>query len=174
VSTIGGCGDWLPALLAALVQFIRRLWPIAQRQHLSINYPLCSRLPKRLVQIIRQAINALRYFRSFGVPVHRVMTDNGTGFRSFRYVKALRLLKFRHLRTKPYTPKTNGKAERFVQTSLRESAYARTYPTSDERKAELPRWLHQYNWHRPHGGIKHQTPVSRLRLTQNNLLRPHS
>jgi len=117
--------------------------------------------------------NALRYFRSLGVPVHRVMTDNGTGFRSFRYAKALRLLKIRHLRTKPYTPKTNGKAERFVQTSLREWAYARTYATSDERKDELPRWLHQYNWHRPHGGIKNQTPVSRLRLTQNNLLRLH-
>ena len=117
--------------------------------------------------------NALRYFRSLGVLVHRLMTDNGTGFRSFRYAKALRLLKIRHLRTKPYTPRTNGKAERFVQTSLREWAYARTYATSDERKDELPRWLHQYNWHRPHGGIKNQTPVSRLRLTQNNLLRLH-
>lgn len=118
--------------------------------------------------------NALRYFRDLGVPVHRVMTDNGTSFRSFRYAKALRLLKIKHLRTKPYTPRTNGKAERFVQTSLREWAYARTYLTSDQRKAELPIWLHQYNWHRPHGGIKHQTPISRLRLTQNNLLRLHS
>ena len=58
----------------------------------------------------------------------------------------------KHLRTKPYTPRTNGKAERFVQTSLREWAYARAYNTSDERAAELPQWLHRYNWHRPHGG----------------------
>jgi transposase InsO family protein len=68
--------------------------------------------------------NALRFFRAHGVKVYRVMTDNGTSFRSRRYPKALRLLKIKHLRTKPYTPKTNGKAERFVQTSLREWAYA--------------------------------------------------
>ena len=102
------------------------------------------------------------------------MTDNGSGFRSRRYAKALRWLKIKHLRTRPYTPKTNGKAERFVQTSLREWAYATAYETSDERAAELPFWLHRYNWHRPHGGIKSQTPISRLGLDQDNLLRLHS
>lgn len=60
----------------------------------------------------------------------------------------------KHIRTKPYTPKTNGKAERFIQTALREWAYAITYPTSDHRSAELPVWLHRYNWHRPHGSLK--------------------
>ena len=83
------------------------------------------------------------------------MTDNGSSFRSHRYAKALRRLKIKHLRTKPYTPKTNGKAERFVQTSLREWAYARAYSTSEQRAAELPIWLHRYNWHRPHGSIGH-------------------
>jgi transposase InsO family protein len=102
------------------------------------------------------------------------MTDNGSSFRSRRYAKALRLLKIKHLRTKPYTPKTNGKAERFVQTSLREWAYARAYNTSSERAAELPKWLHRYNWHRPHGSIGSKPPISRLGLTENNLLRLHS
>jgi transposase InsO family protein len=73
---------------------------------------------------LRFLFNALRYFRSLGVKVERVMTDNGSSFRSRRYAKALRRLRVKHLRTKPYTPKTNGKAERFVQTSLREWAYA--------------------------------------------------
>jgi transposase InsO family protein len=66
------------------------------------------------------------------------MTDNGTSFRSYRYAKALRMLKIKHIRTKPYTPKTNGKAERFVQTALREWAYARAYDTSDQRTDNLP------------------------------------
>jgi transposase InsO family protein len=122
---------------------------------------------------LRFLFNALRFFRSLGVGVQRVMTDNGSSFRSFRYAKALRRLGIRHLRTKPYTPKTNGKAERFVQTSLREWAYAQAYPTSIDRAQELPRWLHRYNWHRPHGGIGDKTPISRLALTGNNLLRLH-
>ncbi len=69
--------------------------------------------------------------------------------------------------------KTNGKAERFIQTSLREWAYAKSYPTSDHRAAALPTWLHRYNWHRPHGGINSATPISRLRLDQDNLLSLH-
>jgi transposase InsO family protein len=122
---------------------------------------------------LRFLFNALRFFRHLGVRVHGVMTDNGSSFRSRRYGKALRLLRIKHLRTRPYTPRTNGKAERFVQTSLREWAYARAYNTSDERAAELPVWLHQYNWHRPHGSLKSNPPISRLTLTQDNLLRLH-
>ena len=126
--------------------------------------------------------NALRFFRTPGVRVHRVMTDcpkgtprvNGTSFRSYRYAKALRMLKIKHIRTKPYTPKTNGKAERFVQTALREWAYARAYDTSDRRADNLPIWLHRYNWHRPHGSLKANTPIGRLALTEDNLLRLHS
>ena len=83
-------------------------------------------------------VRRLRFFRSLGVKVERIMTDNGSSSRSRRYAKALRRLKIKHLRTKPYTPKTNGKAERFVQTSLREWAYARAYDTSQQRAAELP------------------------------------
>ena len=122
---------------------------------------------------LRFLFNALRFFQSLGVKVQRVMTDNGVSFRSFRYAKALRRLRIKHLRTKPYTPRTNGKAERFVQTSLREWAYARAYNTSDERAAELPLWLHRYNWHRPHGAIGAKPPISRLTQPQHNLLRVH-
>ena len=123
---------------------------------------------------LRFLFNALRFFRGFGVKVERIMTDNGSSFRSHRYAKALRRLRIKHLRTKPYTPRTNGKAERFVQTSLREWAYARAYSTSQHRAAELPIWLHRYNWHRPHGGIGAKPPISRIALTKDNVLRLHN
>ena len=117
---------------------------------------------------------AVAYHASLGVKVERVMTDNGSAYRSKAFAKDCKRLGLRHLFTKPYTPKTNGKAKRFIQTSLREWAYARAYNTSDERTAELTRWLHRYNWHRPHGSIGSMPPISRLCLTGNNLLRLHS
>jgi transposase InsO family protein len=117
---------------------------------------------------------AVAYYNSLGVSVARVMTDNGSCFKSHDFRKACRDLGIRHIRTKPYTPKTNGKAERFIQTALTEWAYARAYPNSDARATELPIWLHRYNWHRPHGGIKYKTPISQLVLAQDNLLRLHS
>jgi transposase InsO family protein len=117
---------------------------------------------------------AVAYYASLGVAITRVMTDNGSCYKSHAFRAACKALGLRHIRTRPYTPKTNGKAERFIQTSLREWAYAQAYPTSEHRKAELPRWLHQYNWHRPHGSLQAQTPISRLGLDGNNLLRLHS
>jgi transposase InsO family protein len=116
---------------------------------------------------------AVAYYNSLGVRVERVMTDNGSCYKSFAFAKACRRLKIKHIRTKPYTPKTNGKAERFIQTALREWAYAKAYETSDQRAADLPTWMHRYNWHRPHGGIHYKPPISRLGLTGNNLLRLH-
>jgi len=118
--------------------------------------------------------DAVAYYASLGVKVQRVMTDNGSCYRSRAFAKACKRLGLKHLRTKPYTPRTNGKAERFIQTSLNEWAYARAYNNSDERAAELPRWIHRYNWHRPHGGIGSKPPITRLGLTGNNLLRLHS
>jgi transposase InsO family protein len=117
---------------------------------------------------------AIAYYASLGIKVERVMTDNGSCYKSFAFRRACKRLGLKHLRTKPYTPKTNGKAERFIQTSLREWAYARAYNTSVERAAELPRWLHRYNWHRPHGSIGSMPPISRLGLAGNNLLRLHT
>ncbi|MDP2780372.1 IS481 family transposase [Devosia sp.] len=117
---------------------------------------------------------AIGYYQGLGITVTRVMTDNGSCYRSGDFRDACIAQDLKHQRTRPYTPRTNGKAERFIQTALREWAYAIAYPTSDERAQHLPRWLHAYNWHRPHGSLKHKTPISRLALAENNLLRLHS
>ena len=117
---------------------------------------------------------AVAYYRSLGITVERVMTDNGSCYRSKLIRKTCEALGLRQVFTRPYTPKTNGKAERFIQTALREWAYAHAYDSSDRRAEELPRWLHRYNWHRPHGSLGHRSPISRLGLAEDNLLRLHS
>lgn len=114
------------------------------------------------------------HFLDRGVRIERVMTDNGAAYRSNDFKAACQHLGVRHLRTKPYTPRTNGKAERFIQTCLREWAYAAPYPTSSERTTALAHWLHHYNWHRPHSALQSLPPISRLRLEGNNLLKLHS
>jgi transposase InsO family protein len=117
---------------------------------------------------------AVAYYKRLGITVARVMTDNGSCYRAADFRNACRDLRLKHIRTKPYTPKTNGKAERFIQTALREWAYAMAYTHSDRRAAELPYWLHRYNWHRPHASLKARTPISRLGLAEDNLLRLHT
>jgi transposase InsO family protein len=117
---------------------------------------------------------AIAYYQRLGVTVQRVMTDNGSCYISKAFRKVCKRLGLKHIYTRPYTPKTNGKAERFIQTALREWAYAHAYPTSDQRAGQLPVWLHRYNWHRPHGSLQSKIPISRLGLTQDNLLRLHS
>jgi len=117
---------------------------------------------------------AVAYYNSLGVSVARVMTDNGSCYKSHAFRNACQALGLKHIRTRPYTPKTNGKAERFIQTALREWAYAQAYAHSDRRTDELPRWLHRYNWHRPHASLNAMTPISRLALTEDNLLRLHT
>jgi transposase InsO family protein len=102
------------------------------------------------------------------------MTDNGSCYRSKTFQAVCRRLGIRQIFTKPYTPRTNGKAERFIQTALREWAYARAYQNSEQRSADLHHWLHRYNWHRPHCSLKANTPISRLGLSEDNLLRLHS
>ena len=116
---------------------------------------------------------AVASYKSLGITVLRVMTDNGSCYRSRAFAKACRRLKLKHIRTKPYTPRTNGKAERFIQTSLREWAYARAYLNSKQRARELPFFIHRYNWHRPHASIGAKPPISRLGPTEDNLLRLH-
>lgn len=117
---------------------------------------------------------AIRYFASLGVTVRRVLTDNGSCFRSDRFGSLCRRLKIRHGFTRPYRPQTNGKAERFIQSALREWAYGVSYNHSRERTAMLDRWTHHYNWHRPHQGIGGNAPISRLHRSRNNLLQLHS
>ena len=98
-------------------------------------------------------------------------TRSGISDESKMFRAACKRLGLRQIFTRPYTPKTNGKAERFIQTALREWAYARAYHNSDQRSAELPYWLHRYNWHRPHGSLKANTPISRLGLSEDNCIR---
>ena len=98
-------------------------------------------------------VRAPRWFRRQGIRVERVMTDNGAGYVSRLFRKACRMLRLRHLRTRPYTPRTNGKAERFIQPLVREWAYALPYRSSDTRAADLPRWLRHYNLERPHASL---------------------
>jgi transposase InsO family protein len=107
-------------------------------------------------------VRALRWFKRQGIRVERVMTDNGSGYVSRLFRKVCRLLHLRHIRTRPYTPKTNGKAERFIQTLLREWAYALPYRSSDSRAADLPRWLRHYNQERPHASLARQSPTAWL------------
>jgi transposase InsO family protein len=92
---------------------------------------------------------AVAYYTKLGIRTERVMTDNGSCYRSKTFRAACKRLGLRQIFTKPYTPRTNGKAERFIQTELREWAYARAYQNSRQRSAELLHWLHRYNWHRP-------------------------
>ena len=116
---------------------------------------------------------AVAHYKNLGVTVPRVMTDSGSCYKAFDFRDACTGLGVKHVRTKPYTPKTNGKAERFVQTALREWASPSLSHIRPPRR-RLPIWLHRYNWHRPHGGTKSKTPISRLALTEGNLLRLHT
>ncbi len=105
---------------------------------------------------------ALAWFADRGVRVRGVMTDNGTNYRSNIFRAAMAQLRLKHVRTKPYTPRTNGKAERFIQTMLREWAYARPFSSSARRRAALSPWVRRYNERRPHGGIGGAPPITRL------------
>jgi transposase InsO family protein len=122
-------------------------------------------------KFLRQAV---AHFARLGITVRRVMTDNGPCFYAHLFAQTCRHLQLKHIRTRIYTPRTNGKAERFIQTAIREWAYARLYQNSAERLAELDPWIHSYNWHRPHASLDQKPPISRSGLDVNNLLRHHS
>ena len=117
---------------------------------------------------------AIAYYVGLGITVERIMTDNGSCYRARRFRNTCKRLRLKHIFTRPYRPQTNGKAERFIQTALREWAYAKAYNTSKQRALELPHWIHRYNWHRPHGSIGAVPPITTLGLTRNNLLRLHT
>ncbi len=129
---------------------------------------------EKAVSAIAALQSAVAYYKRLGISVARVMTDNGSCYKAKSFAAACKALGLKHIRTKPYTPKTNGKAERFIQTALREWAYARAYSTSEQRKTHLPEWTHMYNWHRPHGSLNSQPPISRLGQPMDNVLRFHS
>jgi transposase InsO family protein len=112
---------------------------------------------------------AVRFFRRHGVTVERVLTDNGSAYRSAIHALACRALGLRHLRTRPRRPQTNGKAERFIRTMLAGWAYGAIYGSSAERTAALEGWLWRYNFRRPHGALGRKTPAARLRELNNPL-----
>lgn len=112
--------------------------------------------------------------RRLGMRVAAIMTDNGSCYRSRQFAQACHALGVRHLFTRPYTPRTNGKVERFIKTALREWAYVRLYRHSDERARAFAQWLHHYNWHRRHTALGGQPPITRVVLSADNLVRLHS
>ncbi len=124
------------------------------------------------VAFLRRAID---HFAAHGIKVKSVITDNGSPYLSKAHSIACRTLGIRHIRTRPYRPQTNGKAERFIRTMLAGWAYGAIYRDSRERTAALSGWLDHYNYQRPHGALNHQTPASRLQqLTANNLIRSYT
>jgi transposase InsO family protein len=105
--------------------------------------------------------DARQFFATHGFAVRALLTDNGSSYRSHRFRHACRNLDIKHLRTKPYSPQTNGKAERFIQTALREWAYAKHWSNSDQRDSHLQPWTDYYNLRRPHGSLNYKPPISR-------------
>jgi transposase InsO family protein len=122
---------------------------------------------------IRFFLMARAHLARFGISIRRVLTDNGSCYKHWLFRKTLCDQHVKHRFTRPYTPRTNGKAEHFIQTALREWAYARSYQHSAEREEQLDLWLHDYNFHRPHASLKLNTPASRAGLNRNNLLSLH-
>jgi len=123
---------------------------------------------------IRFFLMARAHLARFGISIRRVLTDNGSCYKHWLFRKTLCDQHVKHRFTRPYTPRTNGKAEHFIQTALREWAYARSYQHSAEREEQLDLWLHDYNFHRPHTSLKLNSPASRAGLNRNNLLSLHT
>ena len=117
---------------------------------------------------------AVAHFGDHGIRIEGVMTDNGSAYVSIAHALACRALGLRHLRTRPYRPRTNGKAERFIRTMLGGWAYGAIYHTSAQRRRALPAWLAFYNQRRPHGSLSRQTPAERLHSLRNNLVGSYS
>ncbi len=123
---------------------------------------------------IRFFLMARAHYARFGFSIRRLLTDNGPCYQDGIFRSTLYRQHVKHRFTRPYTPRTNGKAERFIQTALREWAYARSYQNSLEREQQLDLWLHDYNFHRPHASLNLNSPASRSGLNRNNLLSLHS
>ena len=132
---------------------------VDDHSHLAYAEILPTERQEHTVAFLRRAV---AWYREQGVLVEAVLTDNGVSYRSHRWRDTCAELGLRHLRTRPYTPRTNGKAERFIQTMLRQWAYRYVYPTSAHRARALPGWLRWYNRRRPHGSLGGLPPISRV------------
>lgn len=146
---------------------------VAVDDHARVAYTAmhCDEGKNSAVQFLRDAV---AYYNRLGVTIKRLLTDNGAAFRSKAFKAACEQLGIQHKFTRAYRPQTNGKAERFIQSALREWAYAWTYQNSAERRCALHSWQHHYNWHRPHHGIGRLAPASRLPGPRYNLLTVHN
>ena len=140
-----------------------------------------SRLAHAAIHPNEQAASAVAFLREavahyerFGIKLQRVMTDMAPASTPALLAAPVASSGSGTFAPGPYTPRTNGKAERFIQSSLREWAYGSLFTSSAHRAEGLPHWIHRYNWHRPHSALHRQPPVSRLRLPENNLLTLHS
>jgi transposase InsO family protein len=150
-------------------------------EYLHVAIDDCSRmafaalLPDQTHQsALRFFIMARDHFARFGISIRRLLTDNGPCYRNRLFAQTMLQAGIRLRYTRPYTPRTNGKAERFIQTALREWAYARSYENSTQREQQLQHWLHAYNFHRPHASLNLNTPAYRLASDRNNLLTLHN
>ena len=147
---------------------------VAVDDHARIAFT-AMRPDEKTPQAVRLLHDAVAYHAALGVAVRRVLTDNGAAFRSRDLAAACAELGITHKFTRAYRPQTNGKAERFIQSALREWAYGWVYQNSSQRTATLASWQHHYNWHRPHAGIGGVAPMSRLKPSgRNNLLTLHT
>ena len=129
---------------------------------------------EKMPQAVQFLKDAVAYYARLGVTIKRLLTDNGSAFRSHDFARACKALGIQHRFTRADRPQTNGKAERFIQSALREWAYGWTYQNSLHRSAALASWQHHYNWHSPHSGIGGAAPMSRLSSSRNNVLTLHS
>src|SRR5258707_3161179 len=137
---------------------------IDDHSRLAFSRMLPNQKAETAVDFLRVAV---AFYAGHGISIRRLLTDNGHCYRSHRFRAACEELGIRHRFTRPYTPRTNRKAERFIQTALREWAYVRHYPNSEARDQQLPPWLHYYNFVRPHGSLGYAPPISRAaRLVQ--------
>jgi transposase InsO family protein len=119
-------------------------------------------LPDQKAQTTIGFLNsAVQFFATHGIGIRALLTDNGSSYRSQLFRHACQQMAIRHSRTRPYTPRTNGKAERFIQTALREWAYAKHWTDSEQRDAHLKPWVDYYNQERPHGSLNYKPPISR-------------
>jgi transposase InsO family protein len=146
---------------------------VAVDDHSRLAYAevLADETAKTAIGFLKRAI---AFYAAHGVSVQRVMSDNGSAYVSLAHKLACRALGLRHLRTRPYRPRTNGKAERFIRTMLAEWAYGALYGSEAERAAALSGWLERYNWRRPHSALGRQPPGSRITGRRNNPLGSYS
>src|SRR5260370_31072321 len=133
--------------------------PLESSRRLAFSRMLPNQQSETAIAFLHAAV---AFYAQHGIIIRRLLTDNGSCYRSRHFRTACLQLAIQHRFTRPYTPRTNGKAERFIQTALRQWAYVRHYLNSEERDQQLSPWIEHYNFHRPHGSLGYAPPLSRM------------